>query len=119
MLTILSAMVSLVSFRFRRRASLELEVVALRHQVAVLHRQRAGRAWLGRGNDDERAKETLYERLGGYDAIAAVANDLEFSDADRPSVNSRTKEFGARKTAVVPPQNLIRANSLVDSNAWR
>src|SRR5208282_2861488 len=35
MLTILSAMLSLVSFRFRRRASLELEVLVLRHQVAV------------------------------------------------------------------------------------
>ena len=35
MLTIVSAIVSLVSFRFRRRASLELEVLALRHQVAV------------------------------------------------------------------------------------
>ena len=43
MLTILSAIVSLVCFRFRRRASLELEVLALRHQVAVLHRQRPGR----------------------------------------------------------------------------
>jgi putative transposase len=50
MLTILSAMVSLVSFRFRRRASLELEVLALRHQVAVLHRQRPGRARLGPGD---------------------------------------------------------------------
>jgi len=50
MLTILSAMVSLVSFRFRRRASLELEVLALRHQVAVLHRQRPGRAPLGCGD---------------------------------------------------------------------
>ena len=50
MLTILSAMASLVSFRFRRRASLELEVLALRHQVAVLHRQRPGRAWLRRGD---------------------------------------------------------------------
>jgi putative transposase len=50
MLTSLSAMVSPVSFRFRRRASLELEALALRHQVAVLHRQRPGRAWLGRGD---------------------------------------------------------------------
>src|SRR5277367_1478463 len=50
MLTILSAMISLVSFRFRRRASLELEVLALRHQVAVLHRQRPGRAWLRQGD---------------------------------------------------------------------
>jgi putative transposase len=50
MFTILSAMVSLVSFRFRRRASLELEVLALRHQVAVLHRQQTGRARLGPGD---------------------------------------------------------------------
>jgi hypothetical protein len=38
-----SALVSLLSFRVRSRASLELEVVALRHQVAVLRRQRSGR----------------------------------------------------------------------------
>jgi putative transposase len=50
MVTIVSAMVSLVSFRFRRRASLELEVLALRHQVAVLHRQRPGRLWLRQGD---------------------------------------------------------------------
>jgi hypothetical protein len=43
MITILSALVSLLSFRVRSRASLELEVVALRHQVAVLRRQRPGR----------------------------------------------------------------------------
>ena len=40
MITILSALVSLLSFRLRSRASLELEVVALRHQVNVLRRQR-------------------------------------------------------------------------------
>ena len=33
MITILSALVSLLSFRVRSRASLELELVALRHQV--------------------------------------------------------------------------------------
>src|SRR5229473_2885972 len=43
MITILSALVSLLSFRVRSRASLELEVVALRHQVAVLRRQRSDR----------------------------------------------------------------------------
>ena len=43
MITILSAFVSLLSFRFRSRAGLELELVALRHQVAVLRRQRKGR----------------------------------------------------------------------------
>src|SRR5665811_2617895 len=46
MVTILSALVSLLSFRVRSRASLELELVALRHQVTVLRRQRPGRARL-------------------------------------------------------------------------
>src|SRR5712692_9090056 len=43
MITILSALVSLLRFRVRSRASLELELVALRHQVGVLRRQRPGR----------------------------------------------------------------------------
>src|SRR6202163_4030099 len=42
MITLLSAVGSLLSFRVRRRASLELELVALRHQVTVLRRQRPG-----------------------------------------------------------------------------
>ena len=43
MITFLSAVGSLLSFRIRSRASLELELVALRHQVTVLRRQRPGR----------------------------------------------------------------------------
>jgi putative transposase len=39
-------MASLLSFRLRSRASLELEVIALRHQLSVLKRQRPGRARL-------------------------------------------------------------------------
>src|SRR5260370_18474199 len=46
MITLLSAVGSLLSFRLRSRASLELELVALRHQVTVLRRQRPGRPWL-------------------------------------------------------------------------
>ena len=42
MLTLLSAVGSLLSFRVRSRTSLELELVALRHQVIVLRRQRPG-----------------------------------------------------------------------------
>src|SRR5258705_7687696 len=42
MITLLSAVGSLLSFRVRSRASLELELVALRHQVTVLRRQRPG-----------------------------------------------------------------------------
>ena len=34
---------SILAFRFRRRASLELELIGLRHQVIVLRRQRPGR----------------------------------------------------------------------------
>jgi hypothetical protein len=43
MIAILSTLVSLLSFRLRSRASLELELIALRHQVVVLRRQRPRR----------------------------------------------------------------------------
>ena len=46
MITLLSALVSLLSFRVRGRASLEVELLALRHQVSVLRRQRKGRLQL-------------------------------------------------------------------------
>ena len=46
MITMISAFVSLLAFRFRSRAGLELELVALRHQVAVLRRRRKGRIQL-------------------------------------------------------------------------
>jgi putative transposase len=42
MITFLPAIVSLLSFRPRSRTSLELEVIALRHQLGVLKRQRPG-----------------------------------------------------------------------------
>jgi hypothetical protein len=43
MVAILSAVISIFAFRFRGRASLEIELIALRHQVTVLRRQRPGR----------------------------------------------------------------------------
>src|ERR1700693_5030198 len=46
MITILSTIISILSFRFRRRASLELELIGLRHQVSVLRRQHPGRILL-------------------------------------------------------------------------
>ena len=46
MVAIFSAVVSIFAFRFRGRASLELELIALRHQVTVLRRQRPGRPQL-------------------------------------------------------------------------
>jgi putative transposase len=45
-MTILWALVSIFEFRFRSRASLELELVALRHQATVLRRQHRGRPQL-------------------------------------------------------------------------
>ena len=42
MIAILSALFSLLSFRVRSHTSLELELIALRHQVSVLRRQRPG-----------------------------------------------------------------------------
>ena len=50
MITIISAFVSLLSLRVRSRASLELELVALRHQVIVLRRQRPGQLRLLSGD---------------------------------------------------------------------
>jgi putative transposase len=43
MITILSTVISILAFRFRRRASLELELIDLRHQMSVLRRQHSGR----------------------------------------------------------------------------
>src|SRR6266436_4109508 len=43
MITILSTVVSILAFRLRSRASLELELIALRHQVTVMRRQHPGR----------------------------------------------------------------------------
>jgi putative transposase len=43
MMTILSALISVLGFRIRSRASLELELISLRHQVSVLRRQHPGR----------------------------------------------------------------------------
>src|SRR4249920_1428553 len=46
MVPILSAVGSIFVFRFRSRAALELKLVALEHQLAVLRRQRPGRPQL-------------------------------------------------------------------------
>jgi hypothetical protein len=43
MVAILCALVSIFEFHVRSRASLELELIALRHQVTILRRQRRGR----------------------------------------------------------------------------
>src|SRR6202048_4962811 len=43
MMTILSALISILGFRIRSRASLELELISLRHQMSVLRRQHPGR----------------------------------------------------------------------------
>src|SRR5205823_6221828 len=46
MVTILFAVVSIFVFRFRSRAALELKLLALQHQLAVLRRQRPGQPQL-------------------------------------------------------------------------
>jgi hypothetical protein len=69
MVTILCALVSIFEFRVRSRASLELELIALRHQVTVLRRQRkppvraAFRIALGR----ETACPLICKSMGTHD----------------------------------------------------
>jgi hypothetical protein len=46
MVAILYALASIFEFRIRSRASLELELIALRHHVAVLRQQHPGRPHL-------------------------------------------------------------------------
>ena len=46
MVAILFAIISIFAFRLRSRAALELKLVALQHQLAVLRRQRPGRPQL-------------------------------------------------------------------------
>src|SRR5437763_4500591 len=46
MVAIRLAVLSLFGFRFRSRAALELKLVAVQHQLAVLRRQRPGRPQL-------------------------------------------------------------------------
>jgi hypothetical protein len=46
MITLLFAPSSLLSFRVRSRAALELEPIVLQHQVSVIRRKRAGRLGL-------------------------------------------------------------------------
>jgi putative transposase len=43
MLALISTLFCGLALRFRSRAELELELIALRHQVAVLHRRHSGR----------------------------------------------------------------------------
>jgi hypothetical protein len=67
MITILSTLVSLLSFRVRSRASLELELIALRHQVTVLRRQRPGQLRLFSGPETSNhtpSSSPLRPRLG-------------------------------------------------------
>jgi putative transposase len=70
MIIILSALVSLLSFRFRGRASLELELIALRHQVTVLRRQRPSRPKLFRA--DRLLWVWLYRLAAGIDVMVLV-----------------------------------------------
>src|SRR5256886_16500291 len=46
MVAILIAVFSIFALRFRSRAALELKLIALQHQLAVLRRQRPGRPQL-------------------------------------------------------------------------
>jgi hypothetical protein len=61
MIMILSTVISILAFRFRRRASLELELIGLRHQVGP---QRPGVGKAGdRGPVASQKRSTLWRAL--------------------------------------------------------
>jgi hypothetical protein len=72
MITILFALVSLLSFRARSRASLELELVALRHLVTILRRQRHGQLRLFSGSSGPSAGAMLIEASGTNATICVL-----------------------------------------------
>ena len=75
MLAFSSELLSWLAGRFRRRSELELEVIALRHQLSVLHRQRPGRATIG-----EQESGTT-----GGQAFIAMMQATDFWDGDDSS----------------------------------
>src|SRR6266849_2947772 len=78
MVTILSAIVSIFEFRVRSRASLELELIALRHQVTVLRRQRPGRPRLS-------CLDRIWPQV--IDAIAMQCGNNLYDDAEPDDPN--------------------------------
>jgi hypothetical protein len=68
MVAFVSELLSWLAGRFRNRAELELEVIALRHQLAVLRRQRPGRPRLS-------ARRTRFYQ-SAYWLLHAFATDL-------------------------------------------
>jgi putative transposase len=60
MVSILFALISIFAFRFRSRASLEFELIAVRHQLTVLRRQRPGRPQL---SSLDRLRWVLFYRI--------------------------------------------------------
>jgi hypothetical protein len=100
MLTILSAIVSLVSFRFRCRVSLELEVLALRHQLAVLRRQRPSRPSLRRG--DRQLWSWLYRvwpRCLKVMVLVKPATVIQMAPARLPQILALALTIAARRAA--------------------
>src|SRR6266852_8271442 len=88
LITLLPAVGSLLSFRVRSRASLELELVALRHQVTVLRRQRPGQL-----------------RIFSTDRLLWVWAPLGVARLDTPPISFRHHPVSgiARRQQVCPP----------------
>jgi hypothetical protein len=73
-----SALVSLLSICVRSRASLELELVALRHQVTVLRRQRPGQLRLFSEEDQAPPipDRPSVARYGNLSVLGPVASEI-------------------------------------------
>jgi hypothetical protein len=103
MVAILSAVVSIFAFRFRSRASLEIELIAVRHQLTVLRRHRRGTVEVGNGFPRDGTDGEW--KIAGRDAILTMKDGsmkLATADGDEilPSVTVTSPYFTAVRDAL-------------------
>src|ERR1700680_3994073 len=108
MLALITTLSSLLVCRFRNRAALELEVVALRHQLAVMRRQQPGRP-----------KLTSLDRLLWVWLYRAWPHLIRDRDAAfGPAYTRRIRAMGIRDHPMAPRSPWQKATSSGSSDQY-